>query len=62
MAKAENFEVSEEEYTDEIKRMAEAYRMEEDKLTEMISDFEEKAIREDLSALRRHWISPLRMQ
>ncbi len=48
VAKAENFEVSEEEYTDEIKRMAEAYRMEEDKLTEMISDFEEKAIREDL--------------
>ena len=48
VAKAEHFEVSEEEYKDEIKRMAEAYRMGEDKLTEMISTFEEKAIREDL--------------
>ena len=48
VAKAENFEVSEEEYTDEIKRMAEAYHMELDKLTEMLSSFEEKAIREDL--------------
>ena len=48
MAKAENFEVSEEEYTDEIKRMADAYHMELDKLTEMLSSFEEKAIREDL--------------
>ncbi len=48
VAKAENFEVSEEEYTDEIKRMADAYHMELDKLTEMLSSFEEKAIREDL--------------
>ena len=48
VAKAENFEVSEEEYKDEIKKMAESYRMAEDKLTEMISSFEEKVIREDL--------------
>ncbi|MDE7477965.1 MAG: DUF2202 domain-containing protein, partial [Lachnospiraceae bacterium] len=48
VAKAENIEASEEEYTDEIKKMAEAYNMEEDKLTEMIGEFEQKAIREDI--------------
>ncbi|GFI22081.1 trigger factor [Lachnospiraceae bacterium] len=48
VAKAENLEVSEEEYTEEIKKMAESYRMTEEKLTEMISTFEEKAIKEDL--------------
>ena len=45
MAKAENLEVSEEEYTDEIKKMAEAYRMSEEKMIEMIGAFEEKAIK-----------------
>lgn len=48
VAKAENMEASEEEYKAEIKRMAEAYQMEEDKLTEMIGSFEEKSIKEDL--------------
>lgn len=48
VAKAENIEASEEEYTSEIKKMAEAYQMEEDKLTEMISDFEQKSIKEDI--------------
>lgn len=48
VAKAENIEASEEEYTAEIKKMAEAYQMEEDKLTEMISDFEQKSIKEDI--------------
>ena len=48
VAKAENVEVSEEEYTAEIKKMAEAYQMEEDKLTEMIGEFEQKSIREDI--------------
>ncbi len=48
VAKAENLEASEEEYTEEIKKMAESYRMTEEKLTEMISTFEEKAIKEDL--------------
>lgn len=48
VAKAENIEVSEEEYTSEIKKMAEAYQMEESKLTEMISDFEQKSIKEDI--------------
>lgn len=48
VAKAENIEVSEEEYTAEITKMAEAYQMEEDKLKEMMGEFEQKAIREDL--------------
>ncbi len=48
VAKAENLEVSEEEYTDEIKKMAEAYRMSEEKMIEMIGAFEEKAIKGDL--------------
>lgn len=48
VAKAENMEASEEEYNAEIKKMAEAYQMEEDKVTEMISDFERKSIKEDI--------------
>lgn len=48
VAKAENMEASEEEFKEEIKKMAEAYQMEEEKLTEMISAFEEKAIKEDI--------------
>lgn len=48
VAKAENLEPSEEEYTDEIKKMAETYQMTEEKMTEMIGAFEEKAIKEDL--------------
>lgn len=49
VAKAENIEVSEEEYTAEINRMAEAYKMKVDELTEMVGEFEQKAIREDLA-------------
>lgn len=48
VAKAEGFEITQEEYDAEIKRMAQEYGMEEDKLTEMIGAFEEKSIREDL--------------
>lgn len=48
VAKVENLEPSEEEYTDEIKKMAETYQMTEEKMTEMIGAFEEKAIKEDL--------------
>lgn len=49
VAKAENIEVSEDEYKAEIERMAEAYKMDVDKLTEMVGEFEQKAIREDLA-------------
>jgi trigger factor len=48
VAKAENMEVSDEEYEEELKKMAEAYQMEEDKIKEMIGDFEEKSIKEDI--------------
>lgn len=48
VAKAENIEVSEEEYAAEIKKMAEAYQMTEDKVTEMIGKFEQKSIKEDI--------------
>jgi len=48
VAKAENIEVSEEEYTAEIKKMADAYQMTEEKLTEMIGEFEQKSIKEDI--------------
>ena len=48
VAKAENIQVSDDEYNDEIKKMAEAYQMEVAKLEEMIGEFDKKAIREDL--------------
>ena len=48
VAKAENLEASDDEYKEEIETMAENYKMEVDKLTEMIGSFEEKAIREDI--------------
>jgi trigger factor len=48
VAKAENFEATEDDYKAELKKMAEAYQMEEDKLLEMIGDFEEKSIKEDI--------------
>jgi trigger factor len=48
VAKAEKFEATEEEYNEEIKKMAEAYQMEVEKITDMIGDFEEKSIKEDI--------------
>jgi trigger factor len=48
VAKAEKFEASEEDYEAELKKMAEAYQMEEDKIKEMIGDFEERSIKEDI--------------
>ncbi len=45
---AEKFEVSDEEYDAEIARMAEAYNMEADKLTEMVGEYEKKQIIDDL--------------
>jgi trigger factor len=48
VAKAENIEASEEEYNDELKVMAETYQMEVDKITEMMGEFEQKSIREDI--------------
>jgi len=48
IAKAENLEVSDEEYEDELKKMAEDYKISVDELKEMVGKFEQKAVREDL--------------
>ena len=48
VAKAENIEASDDEYKEEINKMAEAYKMEADKVEEMIGKFEQKAIKEDI--------------
>ncbi len=48
VAAAEKMEATEEEYKDEIKKMAEAYQMEVEKIEEMIGDYEEKAIKSDI--------------
>jgi trigger factor len=48
VAKAENFEATEEDYKAELKKLEETYQMSEDKLLEMIGDFEEKSIKEDI--------------
>ena len=49
VAAAENVVVSEEEYKDELKKMAEAYQMEVEKMEEMIGSYEEKGIKSDIS-------------
>lgn len=49
VAKAEGFETSDEEYNEEIKKMAEAYQMTVEKLTGIINEYERRSIREDIS-------------
>lgn len=49
VAAAENMEVTDEEYKDELKKMAEAYQMEVEKVEEMIGSYEEKGIKSDIS-------------
>lgn len=49
VAAAENMEVTEEEYKDELKKMAEAYQMEVEKIEEMIGSYEEKGIKSDIA-------------
>ena len=48
VAKAENIEASDEEYDEEIKKMADAYQMDIEELNDMIGAFEKKSIREDI--------------
>lgn len=48
VAAAEKMEATEEEYKEEIKKMAEAYQMEAEKIEEMIGEFEQKAIKSDI--------------
>ncbi len=49
VAAAEKIEVSEEEYKEELSKMAEAYQMEVAKIEEMIGAYEEKSIKSDIS-------------
>lgn len=48
VAKAENLEVSDEEYEEEIKTMAEVYQMEIEKVKELMGEREKKSITQDL--------------
>lgn len=49
VAAAENIEISEDEMEAEMNRMAERYKMEPDKLKELLSEDEKKNMRQDLS-------------
>lgn len=49
VVKAENIEVSEEEFDKEIETMAQSYRMEKEKLVELISDKEKEQIKMDIA-------------
>ena len=49
IAKAENIEVSDEKVNEEIEKMAAAYKMEADKLKELIGDAEKEQMRSDLA-------------
>ena len=49
VAKAENIEVTEERIDEELKKMAEAYKMEADKLKEYMGDFEKKQMKQDIA-------------
>ncbi|MDD6328700.1 MAG: trigger factor [Eubacteriales bacterium] len=47
---AENIEVSDDEFNEEITKMAEAYQMEADKLKELVGDKEMESIKKDIAA------------
>ena len=49
IAKAENIEVSDEKVNEEIEKMATAYKMEADKLKELIGDAEKEQMKSDLA-------------
>ncbi len=49
VAKAENIEISDEQVEEEISRMAEAYKMEADKLKEMMGEYELEQMKNDLA-------------
>jgi len=49
VVKAENITVSDEEYEEELKKMAEAYKMEVDKLKELIGEKEKEQLVMDLA-------------
>ena len=43
IAEVENIQISDEKFEEEVKRMADMYKMEADKLKEMMGDYEERA-------------------
>ena len=49
VAKAENIEISDERVEEEIKKMAESYKMEPEKSKEMMGDYEVEQLKNDLS-------------
>lgn len=49
VVKAENIEVTDEEYNKELKEMADMYKMEEDKIKELIGDKEAESIKADIA-------------
>lgn len=49
IAKAEDIQVSDDEMTEELTKMAEMYQMEIDKLTELVGDAEKDAIKQDIA-------------
>ncbi len=49
IAKAENIEVSDEEFEDELKKMADMYKMEVEKIKEFMQDAEAKQMRDDIA-------------
>lgn len=49
IVKAENIEATDEDFENEITKMAEAYKMEVDKVKEFMGDYEKKQIKEDIA-------------
>ncbi len=49
VVKAENIEISDEKFDEEIAKMAEMYKMEADKLKELMGEYEKKQMREDMA-------------
>lgn len=49
IVKAENIETTDDEFEAELKKMAEAYKMELDQIKEFMGDYEKKQIKEDLA-------------
>ena len=49
IAEAENIQISDEKFEEEVKRMADMYKMEADKLKEMMGDYEKEQIKMDMA-------------
>ena len=49
IAEVENIQISDEKFDEEVKRMADMYKMEADKLKEMMGDYEKEQIKKDMA-------------